>query len=416
MINSPAGKFKHIKDIIQKNYLRNLSIYQPKASEDYGTEGIKLDCLKSKFKLKNLVFTRDVEIKLKTTADISINSCVFRGSLRIHSDTQEDLNDIELLIFKSIIYDLFCIGPHVGYKSINVDCIAAREMFVTADAKYVNIYRSEIPKLEFEGGIIDNFVLKDSFMQILSYYHTRFREVDIDTKTFLKYFKKLENIKIGNFYTDFLDKAQREIKIEKKKLKNKEFPANIPASECVKIIIRNIRIKKELIDKCKHDARIKYLDFLSLLKKSKNESIDSQVIADLNYNYYKNKAYNPLVYCMMWALGFFYRPLRIIVSSTIIIFVFGLAYLLLAHLGSSPVISENKMPFNIAEYLSVLVKYIYFSGFTFYTIGYSDIMENLVNQHLVLIKQVLVLLEGCIGVICNSSIVVALLNKHRIRD
>jgi hypothetical protein len=119
----------------------------------------------------------------------------------------------------------------------------------------------------------------------------------------------------------------------------------------------------------------------------------------------------------MWLLGFFQKPFRIIYSSIGMILLFGLLYFGIGYLdGKFPELATTNDLSCIKSIAYQLSKSIYFSGITFYTIGYSDLMENISNQNLVVLKELLALLEGFLGVIFTSSIIISLLNRYRIQD
>ncbi|MGP8154910.1 MAG: ion channel [Smithella sp.] len=58
-----------------------------------------------------------------------------------------------------------------------------------------------------------------------------------------------------------------------------------------------------------------------------------------------------------------------------------------------------------------IVEYIFFSGITFFTIGYSDILKETVST-IEPIRKILDLIEAGIGIILTSTILISFMNKY----
>jgi hypothetical protein len=85
-----------------------------------------------------------------------------------------------------------------------------------------------------------------------------------------------------------------------------------------------------------------------------------------------------------WVCGYGYRPFRSLLTSLFLIIAFGFTFWIIA-LNNTQAISFTKETYTF-------LNCIYFSGITFTTIGYGDILPN------VLSIQILSILEGILGV------------------
>ena len=135
---------------------------------------------------------------------------------------------------------------------------------------------------------------------------------------------------------------------------------------------------------------------------SRDETIDDSVISELNYLYHKNKDHSPLVYFLLSMVGFFHKPFRPIVTSCLVIIIFGISFYSIKNFDNRMLtLSELLNPNIMAIVLTDLIDSVYFSGITFFTIGYSDIIGES-NSILEPTRKLLILLEAGIGIILTS--------------
>jgi hypothetical protein len=98
------------------------------------------------------------------------------------------------------------------------------------------------------------------------------------------------------------------------------------------------------------------------------------------------------------------------------IIAFGILFYILSHVDYEFVPVQCFLSAECSgKLLADLTNSIYFSGITFYTVGYSDLLKPPVSGHLGIVKNFLVLFEAALGMIFTSSIVIALLNKYHVR-
>jgi hypothetical protein len=419
-MNIAISSFKFSGKIFKNDNLDKLPDYTPTIQTDYDSE-IRIDCNKAEFVLENKIFHKNVRINIKASSKIKIKNCVFMHSLSLYPETEHAIKNMSLHCYKILVKQNLVLVRDAAFSKVSIDSCAMAEFIVTDSLlDEIEFYNTEVSNdIYLEGTHIGEFVIHKCYINIIKNYFLEVNEVDIDIASFEGYHKDVLAIKPKNFIDHSeLNKAKSEIRNYKTVLHNKSMPYGKTKKEIKAIAKQNTKIFRESIADRKKNATKNFLNFILLIKKSTHESIDAQILAELNYRYYRNKQYNPFIFIGLWMLGFFFKPSRLIITTIVAIFSFGILYYLAAHTGDSLMTFNQLMSeSSVKNIILDLNKFIYFSVITFYTIGYSDLPDSIkMHDGAVFIKQYLVFFEAIIGVFINSSIIISLMNRHGIKN
>ncbi len=408
------AKFKHIDEIIKNNPREEQVEYTPNAFELID-ETIQLRAAKSLYVLENAHFKNDVRINICTNSEVEIKNCTFDGYLIINPQAQDGLTEIVVRLYKVLVNHRINFLRVANYVEANIDCCVASSVnFFDDNVDFVRIHRSEIDEVYFEGTNVQKISITRSFIKRISNYDLISSSIYIDLESILNHYGKFKNIKVDDF-VDYkvIHEHKSKIKEYKKYIKSKEsLNPSKTFSEFKADVLNNISLANRSIVNHNKSARSQYLKYIQLIMKSKDESIDDSVISELNYLYFKNKEYPCYIHFLLNSIGFFYRPSRAILSALLVIIGFGIVYYLMAHFGFR--FLSYKELFSATKLLDVageLIDSIYFSGITFFTIGYSDII-GAASKSIEPFRKITILIEAAMGIILTATILVSFMNKY----
>lgn len=408
-------KFKFIDKIIEQKYVDSRKEYTPTMGTDFGEE-INLTSTAPEFLLENLIFHKTLKISIPHATKITIKNCLFNGALIINPDSNNTLKDIEVFIYKTVANQNININRLADFKSINVDCCVIESIYIRdVGIGELSFFGSEILEVGFDGTKIKNLEITDNFLSVLKYEHLQIEKINIDITSILAYHKKLNKIRVNNFYDkSLLENWTSQMNEYEKQLAGNEIPDNYKTrKEYERVLKHNIKVCRDSISDHQERCRQYLLNFYLLLKKSIHASIDNYVLSDLNYFFYRNKKYNPIIWTVLFAFGFFYKPSRVIFSSILSVIFFGIVFYMISHANSALLsFSDLLNPNIINTVFHELANSVYFSGITFYTVGYSDLLDGFVSGNYIFIKQLLVIIEAAIGIIFSSAILISFMNKY----
>lgn len=182
--------FRFIDSILKKKNLALIEPYEATLDTDFGDEGIRLSCHSQKQELENLYFDRNVRIDISKPVDIFINNCIFEKSLSININIPDPLKNLKISIFRSIIGNNFNCDT-ASYDSISVDSCAINKMFIgNSNVNRIDLFRSELLDIGFEGSDIDILDISNSFIDLIRIYYAKFSSVNIDMESILRYHKE----------------------------------------------------------------------------------------------------------------------------------------------------------------------------------------------------------------------------------
>ena len=408
------NKFKHIDKIINNRPRAKQDKYAPKPHELID-ESIVLRVTDNEFVLEDIHFEEDVKIEIVNKSEIKILNCTFEQTLIISPETEGDLNGIDILVYKTIVKNNININRVANYVRTELDCCVTSSVnFSDDNIDLVRIFRSEIDEVYFEGTIVKELSITHSFIKRIMNYNLDATNIYIDLESILNHYKTFKNIKLTSFLNEgHLNDCRLRIKEYRNLIKSRSsLNPNKSFLEFKKDLIHNINVENESIKEGKVTARAHYLKYIQIIKQSKDESIDDGVISELNYLYFKNKQYSPLISLLLNSVGYFYKPSRAILLSVYMILIFGIAFYSINNFGCRFLtLSEISTPSVLSRVAVDLINSIYFSGITFFTIGYSDIIGESVST-IEPIRKVLILLEAGIGIILTSTILLSFMNKY----
>ena len=93
-------------------------------------------------------------------------------------------------------------------------------------------------------------------------------------------------------------------------------------------------------------------------------------------------------------------------------FFFGILFYCINHVGDRLLsFEEFSSPTTLFNVLRELINSVYFSGITFFTIGYSDTLGE-APKSVEPLRQILILIEAAMGIILTSTILLSFMNKY----
>ena len=256
-------KFKHIDTILKNRPEAEQVTYIPKNLELI--EGcIKLRATPNLFLLENLQFQNDVEIQIVSKTEIEIKHCTFDGALFITPKPESELDGISVRLFKTIVNSHINFNRLGNYKNASIDCcLTGTVNFSDQDIDYIDIYFSEIDEVYFEGTIVKELSILDSFIKRILHNGLDSKSINIDLKSVMNHYRKFNKIRVESFVNDqYIDECKEEIKKFKKHIKSEKSPSPKKSfSEFKTDMINNILITKESIAQSKNDAVSYYCIF-----------------------------------------------------------------------------------------------------------------------------------------------------------
>ncbi len=308
-----------------------------------------------KISIKNQIFDKHITLRLQSITTIELDNCVFEKGLSVQSLENEPLSvSIACCIIRSGIN----LSRISNYKEFSAS-YSFIESASFGDVSYeeISIAYSEIPIIHMNMCEIKSFSTIKAHLNLIFCTKSIIQNNSISKDSFDTY-EVLKCITPGLF-----------LKVLPKDNKN-------PNTERVR------------------NARNDLLNFIFLLSNSDDLRFETEINAKLNYSYHKYKNKLP-TRVFLYPVGYFYKPTRVIFTSVIVVVLFGFAYKFIAGTKGSLKLFEC----------------VYFSGITFFTIGYSDILDGLTEKRAIL-KEMLVLIEAGLGISLCSSLLASLLNKY----
>lgn len=408
------NRFKHIDKILNNNPRVKQDKYVPKLLELIDGS-VVLTVAGNELLLENLHFEEDVKIKIYNKSEINIKNCTFEGILIFSPQPEGVISGIDIFVFKTIVKNKINFNRVANYARAELDCcVTSSANFSDDNIDFVKIFKSEIDEVYFEGTTVKELSITHSFIKNIINYDLNARDIYIDIESILNNYKKFNEIKVSSFINDeYIKESKSKIKEYNNLIKSKKsLNPNKSFKEFKNDLINNINVEKKSIVDHKKIARSHYLKYIQTIKKSKDESIDDSVISELNYLYFKNKKYSPLIYLLLSSVGFFYKPSKAIFLSVLTILTFGIAFYSINHFGDRLLtLSEICTPSILNKVAGEFVDAIYMSGITFFTIGYPGNLGEAVS-FVELIRKVLILIEAGMGIILISTILISFMNKY----
>jgi hypothetical protein len=365
-------------------------------------------------KFNNLIFDKTVSFRVKTNCKINIENSTFEGSLIVMPD---DAVQITIFIYNVSVNGNISLNREATYISIELDTCSAKSVIITDyNADNVTIYKSDFQQVIFEGTTVKELSIKRSMIRRFSIFDFEPEKVYLDVETILCGHKSICSLTYKNFIDiGHIDDCNNKICEMNELLKSKvALNPNKSLIEFKSDVVNNIKVYNDSITEHKNGARLNFLRFIKLAKLSIDESVDDIVIADLSFVYFRNRKYRIILFILLWCVGFFYKPFRVLVCSTAVIISFGLIYYAIANFQYSFFPIHDFTLLSTWKQIAIdLVNAIYFSGITFFTIGFGDIAGN--DSILAEVaRKGFVLVEAGLGILLSSTLLISFLNRHQV--
>ena len=236
--------FKFPEKIFRKNDFDNVGPHKliDKEKEYYDQDCLRISCDSANYELKNEVFDSDVRIDVAKSTRISITGCIFNASLIINP-SMEDLVDIEIYIYKSIVKENLNVNRIADYEKIGIDkCIINYLNITDCNVDEIDIYLSEIITTSCDGTKVNHLRIHDCFLKILMRNQSAsFNDVSIDLNSFSGYHKAVHYINSKHFvYEKGVQEARQMIRTSRKLLQSKKTPEGISSEIYIDGIKKNI--------------------------------------------------------------------------------------------------------------------------------------------------------------------------------
>lgn len=311
----------------------------------------------------------DIEnIQILNSESVSVKDCIFIGDLRIGNKQQ---NALDISINHTAVKGSFIVSGADNVSSLSLYSLSSPE---------VKIMNNEIDKVSIYSSSPSVFILNNCSIGNFDAFGNKFECIEISEN-------KIGMTSFPHGQVDIYSQKAFNREDWKNRLKSKFNYLSSPISldpdelsekEKLKIANDTFRFLSSNSDyhlNKKERSRIEYLESLS--------AID---------NCYKRTVYR--------AFGGLLYPMRIAILIVSTILLFMLIYLIPGLEFNAPCPAKETM----VRALSV-GEALYFSGLTFTTIGYGDITPLSVARGLAII-------EGVIGVILSSSMIVTLAKRY----
>jgi len=323
--------------------------------------------------IENLHFTDTVTFYLKERVpSITVRNCIFEEGLSFayHSEGKWKVNSF--LIFNSVCKALAVGSNGLDFEKVSIDKCAISDLLLCAeDIDYLDFFRSDIPNICVESKLIKEIVDRGSYLGLLKIFRTDFYKIRMKTESFEQYKTSILDVSIN----DFIKEDLRPVKW----------------------------YDREIVKTEQYEWAINYLlNFLDFIKRTNFVNSSVNYVSDVEYLYQKSRTArtSKIALVLLTMLGFFRKPWRIVMVSCIVIFLFSIGYFFI-----------TKETFSFAQSL-------FFSGITFFTIGYSDM--TIIKDVSVIkcggdfLKQFFIFAEAGLGMFLSSSLLVSIINKHKI--
>jgi len=339
-------------------------------------------------RIKNQMFSKHITIRVRSITEIEIDNCVIEEGITIENLERRPISvHVSFCIFKSGIN----LVRTNDYKKLIVNYSYVQAIRL-GDVKYqeISIGYSEVLKIDMSCSEIQSFSTFKSHFKLILCDKTIIHNNLIRMDSFETY-RVLRHINTNIFLEENLTNIYKKRLIESKK-KIKECVKQDEIEEIKKYIKKIKTANKKGKLEIKQAARSNLLSFILLISHSDDLRFETEINAKLNYSFHKYKN-NIFMRVLLYPVGYFYKPSRVIFTSLTLILLFGFIYK------------------NIAGTTISLYDTIYFSGITFFTIGYSDVFDKFTGISAI-VKNTLVLLEGGLGISLCSSLLASLMNKY----
>jgi len=381
--------------------------------EDYD-DSYHINISEREKQFNNLIFDKTVRFCVRSDCKINIENSTFKGSLIV---MPEEAVQITVFAFKVTVNDSINLNREAMYKSVEIDsCVAKSVIFSDYYADNVTIYKSELDEVIFESTIVNDLSIKRSIIRRFSMYDFAPRKVWLDVETILGGKVSVSSLTYKSFINiDYINDCNSKISELKELLKSGvSLNPNKSSNEFCNDMVNNIQVYKDSIAEHKNNSRLNFLRFMLLAKKSSDESVDDIVISDLSFVFFRNRKYKKILFILLWCVGFFYKPLRVLACSISIIITFGLIYYTILNFNNRFFLIEDFTMISTWRQIVIdLVNAIYFSGITFFTIGFGDIAGN-DSTIAEVARKGFVLIEAGLGILLSSTVLVSFLNRYQI--
>jgi hypothetical protein len=410
-------EFEYKEIILQNEQRKNLSEFK-RGIFDLIEDWIILKAGLEPCVLENFHFKHNVKIKAYKNSIIKIENCSFDGCLIIYPEGEDDISGINIYIYNTIVNNRINFNRVANYQDVSIYYSVIRSAnFTDSKVDLLKIFRSEIDEVYFEGVNVNELEIKRSYIKKILNYDLISSSIKIDIESVLNHYKKLSNIKKDDFINhENINDACSKIKEFKKCIKSKKSPnPKTTFSELKVDMLQNVIIAKKIISKEKLIARSHFLKYIQLILSSKDESVDGNVISELNYIYFKNTKYPWYIHFLLSSVGFFYKPSKAILSSFLAIVFFGIVFYIIHHFNCRLLsLEELFYKGNFFNVFSEVIDAIYFSGITFFTIGYGETL-GVASNSIEPIRKIFILSEAGTGILLTSSVLISFINKYLIK-
>ncbi|MGV7931181.1 MAG: hypothetical protein AB2L13_20140 [Spirochaetota bacterium] len=302
--------------------------------------------------ISNVVFTADEKVSIDYFEHYAITfiNCVFMKWIRFINDP------IEIHFDNCIINEYPSLPSNETKKIFFVGC-SINKISYHGKILELNISHSFIHILELSEAECEDLIIAFDSIDHFSFYETSFKKIIFDPS-------QIRNMQPGSFFYLFkLKKAINYKSIKKKSLNYKDGYLNYSIEAALQTLVffkQNTHYKYNSIV-------ISKIDYL--MKVILNRRISQKII--------------------LFPLGYFLKPFRIIISSIIVIIIFSGIYLLIDYLNGKQI-----------SYYSV---YLY-DSFRFFFDGFDANFKGLLS--------IIQIIERILGVLLMASFPVALVKKY----
>ncbi|PJZ28386.1 potassium channel family protein [Leptospira kmetyi] len=299
-------------------------------------------------------------LNLYNSSKITFINCVINGDLLIGAKESQDIN---ISLDNCIVFGRIILSNLMGTMNVSLNNVNANELSIQ-NGKVVQfrMEQSKLFELTIVGNRISNFYTRDNAIEYVTLADNDIRKIVFDhnqvnfenliiPKTNAKYFRLRSEFNYFKVITSSYTSEDHEM------------------------------------------TRHKTLSFLSSLPSIR---IDRDAYSKVSYSSLINSRslFNKL---LLGILGGFVKPMRILLIIAATIFTFSVIYYSSA--------SKFKVKDNFVDGLDI-VNAIYFSGMTFATISFGDIVP--LNTFCKLIA----FLQGFLGIFLSGAFLVTILNKY----
>ena len=369
---------------ILNNILKDLNITDKKSLREYISQNYGKDSKLKVYKSSDLgvnsedrIFDDIVEyqyaiidvprIDISNSLKISFQDCIFTGDVRLGNRENKDL---------SVLFNHVCINGYLSIsgveckKDVSLSSVIAKEIrVINSEVEKLSLWTSKTSSLKLQNSSIGEYISLSNELGFVQKYQTNIKKSSssgdkINLSSQLKSDEKLEED-----YNDF-NALKYPKEADYKKLSSSEKKSSI--SETLEFIFKNNSSKLNR----RQQSKIKYLQGLN--------NLDS--------------GFQKLIY---WMFGGLIRPSFILIIMALVIVLFGVIFANLGLYNASCLEGGDSCSPRTLGFWEAL----YYSGISFTTIGYGDIYPVSSIRYMAI-------LEGVLGVLLSSCLVVSLTRKY----